>query len=318
MNTRTLLIGIAVTCATFAFAVFPAAADPVSVTVTLGDGNTIQVQADVDPCTGKVSLPDLPGPVSNVQVPSLPCPQNEPPPTSSQSSGGDQGAQQPQPTQPQATQPQATTPSAGSNKPQARDKGSRQKTTDGTKGETKQAKRKARKKADRGSKDKGSSHARNDHKADPGSSAAPTAANPTLSVASVGPAPVGVPNFFIDKFRIPPFLLPIYQAAGTEYGVRWEVLAAINEIETDYGRNLNISSAGAVGWMQFMPSTWKRYGVDANGDGLQDPYSPVDAIFAAARYHRAAGAENDISRAIFASNNADWYVDSDHLRAKVI
>ena len=57
----------------------------------------------------------------------------------------------------------------------------------------------------------------------------------------------GVPNFIIRKFRVPPFLLPIYQAAGIEYGVRWEVLAAINEIETDYGRNLNVSSAGAVG-----------------------------------------------------------------------
>ena len=62
-----------------------------------------------------------------------------------------------------------------------------------------------------------------------------------------GAAPIGVPNFFIDKFRIPPFLLPLYQAAGIEYGVRWEVLAAINEIETDYGRNLNVSSAGALG-----------------------------------------------------------------------
>ena len=49
---------------------------------------------------------------------------------------------------------------------------------------------------------------------------------------------------------------PIYQAAGMQYGVRWEVLAAINEIETDYGRNLNVSSAGATGWMQFMPATW--------------------------------------------------------------
>ena len=95
----------------------------------------------------------------------------------------------------------------------------------------------------------------------------PTLGNPTLSEALPGPAPIGVPNFFIDKFRIPPFLLPIYQAAGIEYGVRWEILAAINEIETDYGRNLNVSTAGAVGWMQFMPSTWKRYGVDANDDG---------------------------------------------------
>ena len=100
-----------------------------------------------------------------------------------------------------------------------------------------------------------------------------------------------MPNFFIDKFRIPPFLLPIYQAAGIEYGVRWEVLAAINEIETDYGRNLNVCSAGALGWMQFMPSTWKQYGVDANKDELKDPYNPVDAIFAAARYLKAAGAE---------------------------
>src|SRR4029453_5169746 len=79
--------------------------------------------------------------------------------------------------------------------------------------------------------------------------------DPTYSLAEPGAAKIGVPNFFIDKFKIPPFLLPIYQAAGMQYGVRWEVLAGINEIETDYGRNLNVSSAGAVGWMQFMPAT---------------------------------------------------------------
>ena len=127
-----------------------------------------------------------------------------------------------------------------------------------------------------------------------------------------------MPNFFIDKFRIPPFLLPIYQAAGMQYGVRWEILAAINEIETDYGRNLNISSAGALGWMQFMPPTWAAYGVDANGDGVKDPFNPVDAIFAAARYLRAAGADSDIRRAVFAYNHADWYVDSVLMRAQVI
>ena len=75
----------------------------------------------------------------------------------------------------------------------------------------------------------------------------PTLDNPTVSLSEPGTARIGVPNFFIEKFRIPPFLLPIYQAAGIEYGVRWEVLAAINEIETDYGRNLNVSSAGALG-----------------------------------------------------------------------
>ncbi|MDX6692269.1 MAG: hypothetical protein QOG15_3726 [Solirubrobacteraceae bacterium] len=146
----------------------------------------------------------------------------------------------------------------------------------------------------------------------------PTTTNPTTSLASPGPVPVGVPNFFIEKFRIPPFLLPIYQAAGTQYGIRWEVLAAINEIETDYGRNLNVSSAGALGWMQFMPATWKGYGVDANRDGRKDPFNPVDAIFAAARYLKAAGGDKDLRRGIFAYNHADWYVNSVLMRARLI
>jgi hypothetical protein len=146
----------------------------------------------------------------------------------------------------------------------------------------------------------------------------PTLTNPTMSLATLGPVPVGVPNFFINKFRIPPFLLSIYQAAGIQYGVRWEVLAAINEIETDYGRNLNVSSAGAMGWMQFIPSSWKVYGVDANGDKKIDPYNPVDAIFAAARYLKAAGADQDLRKAIFAYNHADWYVDQVLLRARFI
>ena len=128
----------------------------------------------------------------------------------------------------------------------------------------------------------------------------------------------GVPNFTIRQFKIPLFLLPIYQAAGTEYGVRWEYLAAINEIETNYGRNLNVSTAGAQGWMQFMPATWKQYGVDANKDGRKDPYNPVDAIFAAARYLKAAGAPKNMRKAIFAYNHAGWYVDSVVLRTRLI
>jgi len=147
----------------------------------------------------------------------------------------------------------------------------------------------------------------------------PTRANPGFAEVLPGPSTaVGVPNFMIDKFRVPPFLLSIYQAAGIEYGVRWEVLAAINEIETDYGRNLNVSSAGAIGWMQFMPSTWKTYGVDANGDGRRDPYNPVDSIFAAARYLKAAGYADDVRGALYAYNHADWYVDSVLLRARLI
>jgi murein DD-endopeptidase MepM/ murein hydrolase activator NlpD len=146
----------------------------------------------------------------------------------------------------------------------------------------------------------------------------PAESNPTYSLAEPGAAKIGVPNFFIDRFRIPPFLLPIYQAAGTQYGIRWELLAAINEIETDYGRNAKVSSAGAQGWMQFMPSTWEAYGVDGNQDGLMDPANPVDAIFAAARYLKAAGADKDIRAAVYAYNHADWYVDMVLLRAQVI
>jgi murein DD-endopeptidase MepM/ murein hydrolase activator NlpD len=168
---------------------------------------------------------------------------------------------------------------------------------------------------------RGHRHAKKPHRAGsslPSGKGVPKASNPTFSLSLPGPAPIGVPNFFIDSFRIPPFLIPIYQAAGIEYQVPWQVLAAINEIETDYGRNLSVSSAGAVGWMQFLPSTFARYAVDANGDGVADPYNPVDAIFTAARYLHAAGASTNLSQAIFAYNHATWYVQSVLLRAKLI
>jgi soluble lytic murein transglycosylase-like protein len=135
---------------------------------------------------------------------------------------------------------------------------------------------------------------------------------------AIGGEPADVPSFFIDSLRVPLFLLPIYQAAGIQYGVRWEILAAINEIETDYGRNLAVSSAGARGWMQFMPATWKSHGVDANRDGRADPYNPVDAIFAAGRYLEAAGAQTDLRKALFAYNHAGWYVESVLRRAQLL
>ncbi len=145
---------------------------------------------------------------------------------------------------------------------------------------------------------------------------APTGANPSTTIAPFGPAPIGVPNFVIDSFEIPPFLLPIYQACGTEYGIPWEVLASINKIETAFGTNLNVSSAGAVGWMQFLPSTWATYGVDANGDGRKDPYNPVDAICGAANYLKASGGSGDLYNAILAYNHADWYVQEVLLYAR--
>ena len=122
----------------------------------------------------------------------------------------------------------------------------------------------------------------------------------------------------LSFYRIPLFLLPIYKAAAVQYGVPWQILAAINEIETDYGSDLSVSTAGAVGWMQFEPSTWLQYGVDALNAGYADPYNPVDAIFAAARYLRAAGAATDLRAAILAYNHSEEYAESVLLRAKLI
>jgi murein DD-endopeptidase MepM/ murein hydrolase activator NlpD len=101
----------------------------------------------------------------------------------------------------------------------------------------------------------------------------------------------------------------LWRRAGAAYAVPWQVLAAINKIESNFGRNMGPSAAGAVGWMQFMPSTWLRWGVDADGDGVADPWNADDAVYAAARYLAAAGGMSDVRRAVFAYNHAQWYVD---------
>ena len=120
-----------------------------------------------------------------------------------------------------------------------------------------------------------------------------------------------IPSSTCAAAGVPPVLIPIYQRASAAYGLGPQgaaVLAGINEVETAFGTNLNVSSAGAIGWMQFISSSWETYGVDANGDGVRDPYNPEDAIFAAARYLSAAGMPADTYGAIYAYNHADWYV----------
>jgi murein DD-endopeptidase MepM/ murein hydrolase activator NlpD len=104
-------------------------------------------------------------------------------------------------------------------------------------------------------------------------------------------------------------LLQLWQKAGAAYGVPWNVLAAINKIESNFGRNMGPSSAGAIGWMQFMPSTWLRWGTDADGNGVANPWNSVDAVYSAARYLAASGAASDIRQAVFSYNHAWWYVD---------
>ena len=94
-------------------------------------------------------------------------------------------------------------------------------------------------------------------------------------------------------------------------GLSWKVLAAIGQVESDHGRNVGPSSAGALGPMQFLPSTWASYAVDGDGDGKADIMSPYDAVPAAALYLCRNGAGRGgqaLYDAIFNYNHADWYV----------
>lgn len=100
------------------------------------------------------------------------------------------------------------------------------------------------------------------------------------------------------------------QAATTCPGLPWQVLAAIGQVESDHGRNEGPSSAGAVGPMQFLPSTFALVAVDGNHDGTVNPYDPYDAVYTAARLlcQDGAGTASGLPGAIFAYNHADWYV----------
>lgn len=143
----------------------------------------------------------------------------------------------------------------------------------------------------------------------------------------------------LAKNEIPAKYMPIYQAAEKKYSVPWNLLAAHHKVETNFGEGNVESYAGALGAMQFMPCSWigwgypscgglgdldvswstlsdlstiKEYGgfgVDGDGDGKADPRNPTDAIFAAASYLAANGAdEGMIEEAVFAYNHSNEYV----------
>ena len=109
---------------------------------------------------------------------------------------------------------------------------------------------------------------------------------------------------------IPAGYLRLYRAAAsTCRGLPWTVLAAIGTVETGNGANTSTSSKGAMGPMQFLPSTFAAYAVDGDGDGVANIQDPADAIYSAARYLCAWGAGlggQSLYAAIFAYNHADW------------
>ena len=99
-------------------------------------------------------------------------------------------------------------------------------------------------------------------------------------------------------------LLGYYRLAERRFGVAWHVLAAVNFVESAFGRLRNESIAGARGPMQFMPATWRAYGMGGN------VHDPRDAILGAANYLRHSGAPRSYRRALFAYNRSGLYVDA--------
>jgi cell wall-associated NlpC family hydrolase len=139
---------------------------------------------------------------------------------------------------------------------------------------------------------------------------------PALALAAVGgginlttPSQTAVAD-------IPPNYLLLYQEAGLGFDVPWEVLAGIGKVECNHGRNPDpacrqegkTNAAGAGGPMQFLASTWRKYGLSASGSGTPDRWNPADAIVSAANFLKQNGAPDKIAQAVFAYNHSQAYV----------
>jgi len=116
--------------------------------------------------------------------------------------------------------------------------------------------------------------------------------------------PIGVQAIKVGRPRPAPELLRYYREAQRRFGVAWNVLAAVNLVETKFGKLRSPSAAGAQGPMQFMPATWRRYGLGGN---VQDAH---DAILGAANYLHASGASKDLRNALHHYNPSSAYVDA--------
>ena len=122
------------------------------------------------------------------------------------------------------------------------------------------------------------------------------------------------PPSALARRTIPGHYLRLYVRAGAEYGLDWTKLAAVGQIESHSGQShlagvsRGTNYAGAEGPAQFLPQTWARFGVAADGSGRLDPYDPANAITAMAAYLKASGAPEDWGRALFTYNHSAAYV----------
>ena len=119
-----------------------------------------------------------------------------------------------------------------------------------------------------------------------------------------GPIPKNLPDWKIVEAKPVDDLLGYYKEAETEFGVPWYYLASVHLVESRMGRIHGLSSAGAQGPMQFIPATWAQYG---DGGDINDDH---DAILGAARYLKAAGAPDNMQKALFAYNHSQAYVNA--------
>lgn len=133
--------------------------------------------------------------------------------------------------------------------------------------------------------------------------AAATDISATADLVALTPPEARLPPWRIIPAANLAALRADYRAAQAATGVGWSYLAAVNFVETDFGRIIGPSSAGAQGPMQFLPATWASY-------GHGDIYRPRDAIFAAARFLAAHGAPASIGPALYAYNPSWLYVDA--------
>jgi membrane-bound lytic murein transglycosylase B len=116
--------------------------------------------------------------------------------------------------------------------------------------------------------------------------------------------PIGVQTIKVARARPAPQLLSYYREAQRRFEIPWNVLAAVNFVETKFGKLRSASAAGAQGPMQFMPATWRRYGL---GGDVQDAH---DAILGAANYLHTSGAPQDLRKALHHYNPSSAYVDA--------